>query len=45
MSHIPSLDPNVAAQKGFRESEERLKRYLADLADVPLEQALDAMGA
>jgi chaperone required for assembly of F1-ATPase len=27
MSHIPNLDPNVAAQKGFRESEERLKRF------------------
>ena len=27
MSHIPSLDPNVAARKGFRESEERLKRF------------------
>ncbi|RZJ03027.1 MAG: ATPase [Brevundimonas sp.] len=27
MSHIPPLDPNVAARKGFRESEERLKRF------------------
>ena len=27
MSHIPPLDPNVAAQKGFRESEERIKRF------------------
>lgn len=27
MTHIPSLDPNVAAQKGFRESEERIKRF------------------
>jgi chaperone required for assembly of F1-ATPase len=27
MSHIPPLDPNVAAKKGFRESEERLKRF------------------
>jgi chaperone required for assembly of F1-ATPase len=27
MSHIPSLDPNVAARKGFRESEERIKRF------------------
>ena len=25
--HIPELDPNVAARKGFRESEERLKRF------------------
>lgn len=25
--HIPPLDPNVAARKGFRESEERLKRF------------------
>lgn len=29
MSHIPPLDPNVAARKGFRESEERLKRVWA----------------
>jgi len=27
MSHIPPLDPNVAARKGFRESEERIKRF------------------
>jgi chaperone required for assembly of F1-ATPase len=27
MSHIPPLDPNVAARKGFRDSEERLKRF------------------
>ena len=27
MSRIPPLDPNVAARKGFRESEERLKRF------------------
>ena len=27
MPHIPPLDPNVAARKGFRESEERLKRF------------------
>ena len=27
MSYIPPLDPNVAARKGFRESEERLKRF------------------
>jgi len=33
MSHIPPLDPNVAARKGFRESEERLKRFWT-LADV-----------
>lgn len=34
MSHIPPLDPNVAARKGFRESEERLKRFwtVADVA-------------
>ncbi|MBU1324285.1 MAG: ATPase [Alphaproteobacteria bacterium] len=25
--HIPPLDPHVAARKGFRESEERLKRF------------------
>jgi len=35
MSHIPSLDPNVAARKGFRESEERLKRFwtIVDVAE------------
>ncbi len=33
MSHIPSLDPNVAARKGFRESEERIKRFWT-VADV-----------
>ena len=27
MSHIPPLDPMVAARKGFRESEDRLKRF------------------
>jgi len=27
MSHIPPLDPQVAARKGFREPEERLKRF------------------
>jgi chaperone required for assembly of F1-ATPase len=27
MSHIPPLDPNVAARKGFKESEERVKRF------------------
>jgi chaperone required for assembly of F1-ATPase len=27
MPHSPPLDPNVAARKGFRESEERLKRF------------------
>ncbi|MDZ4362660.1 ATP12 family chaperone protein [Brevundimonas sp.] len=36
MSHIPPLDPNVAARKGFRESEERLKRFWAS-ADVRVE--------
>ena len=37
MSHIPPLDPNVAARKGFRESEERLKRFwtTADVKEVP----------
>lgn len=25
--HIPPLDPNVAASKGFRESEERIRRF------------------
>jgi chaperone required for assembly of F1-ATPase len=31
MSHIPNLDPNVAARKGFRESEERQKRFWKDV--------------
>lgn len=37
MSHIPPLDPNVAARKGFRESEERLKRFwtAVDVKDGP----------
>ena len=35
MPHIPPLDPNVAARKGFRESEERLKRFwtVVDVAE------------
>ena len=37
MSHIPPLDPNVAARKGFRESEERLKRFWK-VADVDIVQ-------
>jgi chaperone required for assembly of F1-ATPase len=32
---IPSLDPNVAARKGFRESEERLKRFWKDVDVAP----------
>lgn len=36
MSHIPPLDPHVAARKGFRESEERIKRFWKD---VTVEQA------
>ncbi len=32
MSHIPPLDPMVAAKKGFRESEERLKRFWTEAA-------------
>lgn len=36
MSHIPPLDPHVAARKGFRESEERIKRFWKD---VRVEQA------
>lgn len=31
MSHIPNLDPNIAARKGFRESEERLKRFWTEV--------------
>lgn len=38
MSHIPPLDPMVAARKGFRESEERLKRFWKD-ATVSAEEA------
>ncbi len=37
MSHIPPLDPMVAARKGFRESEERLKRFWKT-ADVVAEE-------
>lgn len=37
MSHIPPLDPNVAAAKGFRESEERIKRFWTSV-DVTPEQ-------
>lgn len=37
MSHIPPLDPMVAARKGFRESEERLKRFWKD-ASVQAEE-------
>jgi len=29
--HIPPLDPNIAARKGFRESEERIKRFWTDV--------------
>ena len=35
MSHIPPLDPMVAARKGFRESEERLKRFWKDASAAP----------
>lgn len=38
MSHIPPLDPMVAARKGFRESEERLKRFWKD-ASIRAEEA------
>lgn len=36
MSHIPPLDPMVAARKGFRESEERIRRFwtAVDVASV-----------
>jgi len=36
MSHIPPLDPIVAARKGFKESEERIKRFwkVADVAQT-----------
>lgn len=37
MSHIPPLDPNVAARKGFRESEERIKRFWVSV-DVTREE-------
>jgi len=35
MSHIPPLDPRVAARKGFRESEERLKRFWTNASVEP----------
>ncbi len=35
MSHIPPLDPMVAAKKGFRESEERLKRFWKEASVTP----------
>ncbi len=35
MQSIPNLDPNVAARKGFRESEERLKRFWAAVSVEP----------
>lgn len=37
MSHIPPLDPAVAARKGFRETEERIRRFwkTADVGAVP----------
>ena len=37
MSHIPPLDPMVAARKGFRESEERLKRFWTVAGVEPVE--------
>lgn len=37
MPHIPPLDPNVAARKGFRESEERLKRFWTAVDTAPVE--------
>lgn len=39
MSHIPPLDPNVAARKGFRESEERLKRFWTAATVAPRDMA------
>lgn len=35
MSHIPNLDPNIAARKGFRESEERQKRFWKEVTVDP----------
>ena len=35
MNHIPPLDPRVAAKKGFRESEERLKRFWKEASVAP----------
>ncbi len=37
MSHIPPLDPMVAARKGFRESEERIKRFWTAVDVAPSE--------
>ena len=36
MSQIPPLDPRVAAKKGFRESEERLKRFWTEAGVAPV---------
>lgn len=35
MSHIPPLDPHIAARKGFRESEERIKRFWTAVSVEP----------
>lgn len=37
MPHIPPLDPNVAARKGFRESEDRIRRFWKDVGVEPRE--------
>ncbi len=35
MTHIPPLDPHVAARKGFREAEDRTKRFWTSVAVEP----------
>lgn len=37
MNHIPPLDPNVAARKGFREAEERVRRFWKAVDVAPIE--------
>lgn len=37
MPHIPPLDPHVAARKGFREAEDRTKRFWTEVTAAPAE--------
>lgn len=37
MSHIPPLDPMVAARKGFRETEERVRRFWKTVDVAPVD--------
>ena len=36
MSHIPNLDPVLAARKGFSEVEERIRRFWTTADAAPL---------